>query len=372
VREDSKDAFVGAIQVDMGVLLGLASRAGVQLEDVVDMTRAQLTTGLSPAGTVPTADSAQGVAISQLPPTTAMGAQARGTEAIQARWPAGDEEEVSWAMIWEAEMQAAHGFARRGEPGEYKQAGSRGGRKADRAASSARQRGDTAHETDSEVLGDGAQSLSHSRGTQGRGAWANRVGSGEVQRAKPTDSPARVSWARVVASEGTARSEAQGLALSLPVKKGQGAKQAVQGAGDTGGKRLTTEPTPDIDVAVTPPGAQNTEQVRDRQPKRGRGNGTGRTVEVVGVGELSIDLPDEVLFEVLARVPTTELHRLLRQTVSRRFAGAIRNVFLEMASQAVRRACDLDEQGAVGNGPYEQAFKIRYIVPTFKLRSRAR
>jgi hypothetical protein len=33
-----------------------------------------------------------------------------------------------------------------------------------------------------------------------------------------------------------------------------------------------------------------------------------------------------------------------------------------MASQAVRRACELDEQGAVGDGAYEQAFKIRFIV----------
>jgi hypothetical protein len=43
VREGSRDAFGGAIQVDIGVLLRLASRAGIQLEDVVAMTRAQLT-----------------------------------------------------------------------------------------------------------------------------------------------------------------------------------------------------------------------------------------------------------------------------------------------------------------------------------------
>jgi hypothetical protein len=85
-------------------------------------------------------------------------------------------------------------------------------------------------------------------------------------------------------------------------------------------------------------------------------------VGVAGVGELLLDLPNEVLFKVLARVPITELRRLLRERVSRRFAAAIRNVFLEMASQAMRRACDLDEQGAVGDKAYEQSFKIRFIV----------
>jgi hypothetical protein len=76
------------------------------------------------------------------------------------------------------------------------------------------------------------------------------------------------------------------------------------------------------------------------------------------VGRLPLDLPEEVLFEVLACVPIMELGRLLRQ----RFVVAIKSVFLEMASQAVRRACDLNEQGAVGDSPYEQAFKIRFIV----------
>jgi hypothetical protein len=78
-------------------------------------------------------------------------------------------------------------------------------------------------------------------------------------------------------------------------------------------------------------------------------------------------LPDEVLFEVLARVPITELRKLLRQRVSRRFAAAIKRVFLEMASQAVRKACELDEQGAMGNSAYEQPSKIRFIVsaPSF-------
>jgi hypothetical protein len=106
------------------------------------------------------------------------------------------------------------------------------------------------------------------------------------------------------------------------------------------------------------PGASGAAQVKDRQPK----HGVGETVEVAEEDELPLDLPDEVLFEVLAGVPITELRKLLPQKVSRRFAAAIRRVFLEMASQAVRRACDLDEQGAVGDKEYEQVFKLRFIV----------
>jgi hypothetical protein len=114
------------------------------------------------------------------------------------------------------------------------------------------------------------------------------------------------------------------------------------------------------------PGAPGAAPVKDRQLKQGSRHGIGRTVEVAGEGELPLDLPDEVHM-VLARVSITELRRLLRQKVSRRFAAAIRSVFLEMASQAVMRACDLDEQGAVGDKAYEQAFKIRFIVsPPFK------
>lgn len=74
-------------------------------------------------------------------------------------------------------------------------------------------------------------------------------------------------------------------------------------------------------------------------------------MEVAEEDELPLDLPDEVLFEVLARVPIKELRRLLWQKVSRRFAAAIKIVFPEMASQAIRRACDLDEtRGCRGQG----------------------
>lgn len=62
----------GAVQIDIEVLLKLASRAGVQLKDMVAMTRAPLTSGLSSAGTLPIAGPDQRVAVSQLPPTTVM------------------------------------------------------------------------------------------------------------------------------------------------------------------------------------------------------------------------------------------------------------------------------------------------------------
>jgi hypothetical protein len=85
--------------------------------------------------------------------------------------------------------------------------------------------------------------------------------------------------------------------------------------------------------------------------------GQARQWEITGVGQLPLDLPNDVLFEILACVPILELGRLLRQKVSRRFVTAIRSVFLEMASQAVRRACELDKEGAVGDGPYKKPSK---------------
>jgi hypothetical protein len=129
MREEDKDAVNGAVEVDVGILLELASRAGIQLEDVVAMTRAQLTLGFLPTGILPTAGSASRVAILDAPPTTVMGAQALDVEVRSAQQSASGQKEVSWAMIWEAEVQAAHGAQKPtamgmpnneelGEPGE--------------------------------------------------------------------------------------------------------------------------------------------------------------------------------------------------------------------------------------------------------------
>jgi hypothetical protein len=109
-------------------------------------------------------------------------------------------------------------------------------------------------------------------------------------------------------------------------------------------------------------GMQKAAQILDGQLQQEQKEGGARTVEVAGEGELPLDLPDKVLFGVLARVPIIELHMLLRERVSSRFAAAIRKVFLEIASEAVRRACNLDEQGAVEDKAYEHAFKARFIV----------
>jgi hypothetical protein len=91
------------------VLLELASRAGIQPEEVVAMTRAQLTSGLLPAGILPSVGPAPRVEVPDLPPTTAMCAQALGMGVPSTQQSVGSEEDVSWAMIWVAEMQAAHG-----------------------------------------------------------------------------------------------------------------------------------------------------------------------------------------------------------------------------------------------------------------------
>jgi hypothetical protein len=58
-------------------------------------------------GTLPRAGPAQRVAVSQSPPTTVMCAQALSAEAIPARQPVRNEEDVSWDTVGEAERRVA-------------------------------------------------------------------------------------------------------------------------------------------------------------------------------------------------------------------------------------------------------------------------
>jgi hypothetical protein len=120
-------------------------------------------------------------------------------------------------------------------------------------------------------------------------------------------SQAEISWATVVAGRGAAYPEARGAARLRSVAEAQGVAREQKGAVDANGTLVTTGLTTGTDATVAPPGAQRTERPKDRQAKRGRGSGTGRTVEIAGVGELPLDLPDKILFEVLNRVPITEL-----------------------------------------------------------------
>jgi hypothetical protein len=308
-------------------------------------------------------------------PTTVMGAQALDMEVPSAQQSAGGKKEVSWAMIWKAGVQVAHGapepaamgMASGEEPGEPREAGDGGKERAARAASSTEQTKGMVHGVESGALGNDARLPSGSGKAPGKDARVAGIESVGAPMMEPMGSPAGVSWATVAAGRCAAQPNAKGGARLRTVVGAQGGEQEGKGAADAGGKLVTMGLAPRADGSEPTTGAPGAAQVKDRQPKQGRGHGIGRTVEVAGEGELPLDLPDEVLFEVLARVPITELCRLLRQKVSRRFAAAIRNVFPEMASQVVRRACDLDEQGAVGDKAYEQAFKIRFIVSALQL-----
>jgi hypothetical protein len=171
MREENMDAFSGAVEVGVGVLLELASRAGVQLEDIVAMTRAQLMSGLLPAGISPSAGPATGVAIPDLPSTTAVCAPALGMEGLSARQSTGGEEAVSWDMLWEAETRATHRACaptaamgsgeRQGEP---KGADDRGREGVAGVANRAEQARGAAHKVELRALGGGESSFSDRRG----------------------------------------------------------------------------------------------------------------------------------------------------------------------------------------------------------------
>jgi hypothetical protein len=188
MREGSRTACDGAVKVDIGVLLELAYRAGVQLEDVVAMTGAQLTSGLLPAGILPSVGPAPGVAILDSPSTTAVSAQAFGMGVLPAQQSGGGEEDGSWDMTWEEEIRTAHGASnfptmtmtgdRRGEP---KGAGDRGREGAARSAWE-EQTGDAAHKVESGALSGGVLSLSDRRCTQSPGVRVAGVGSVGAQR----------------------------------------------------------------------------------------------------------------------------------------------------------------------------------------------
>jgi hypothetical protein len=242
MREEDGDAFNGAVEVDVGVLLELASRAGIQLEDVVAMTRAQLTLGLLPTGILPTAGSASGVAVPDAPPTTVMGAQALDMEVPLAQQSAGGKRDVSWAMMWEAEMQAAHrvkepmamGRPSSEEPGEPREAGNGGREQAARAASGTEQTKGIVHGVESGALGD-ALLLSGSGEASGKDAQVTEVGSVGASRMEPVSSQAGVSWATVAAGRCATQPNAQGGARLRTMGGAQGVEQERKGAADAGG-----------------------------------------------------------------------------------------------------------------------------------------
>jgi hypothetical protein len=309
------------------------------------------------------------VAVPDAPPTTVMGAQALDMEVPSAQQSAGSKKEALWAMIWEAEVQAAHGVpepaavgtSSREGPGQPGEAGDGGREGAARTASSTEQTQGVVPGAELGALGNDALLPLRSGKARDTDARVAGVESAGALSTGPTGSQAGVSWAMVAAGQCAARPRAKGRAqLQIVVRAAW--EQDGKGAAGAGGKPTTRGLALGAAGSEPTPSALGSAQVKDQQPKQGRRHGVGETVKMAEEDKLPLDLPDEVLFEVLARVPITELRRLLRQRVSRGFAAAIRSVFLEIASQAVRRACDLDKQGAVGDKEYERAFKLRFII----------
>jgi hypothetical protein len=94
----------GAVEIDVGLLLTLASKAWLQLRDVVAMTGCQLTSELLPTGILPAAGPASGVVVSQSNPTTTMCAKALSAEGVPEQLPMDRLEGVPWEKVQEVEM----------------------------------------------------------------------------------------------------------------------------------------------------------------------------------------------------------------------------------------------------------------------------
>jgi hypothetical protein len=68
--------------------------------------------------------------------------------------------------------------------------------------------------------------------------------------------------------------------------------------------------------------------------------------ETPGGGELPVDLPGPLLFEVFSRIPILELRRLHEQRISPKFDAAIKAVLGQIALDALSEVLDLDRKGA--------------------------
>jgi hypothetical protein len=216
------------------------------------------------------------------------------------------------------------------------------------------------------------------------------VGSGGIQRTESKTKRQAVSWATVVAGETTPQQEVPGPTVMGNVKhepalvtrdfprslEGQTpVVQAAQGAdmGVAAAVRGVTPSTQDANVAGSP----ETDAPPDITKRAGACEPAGQWGDLWGEpsakrqreseqpnisgGELPLNLPGNILFKILARIPIPELRRLLRDRVSRRFSAAIKDVLVEIAIQAAREALALDEQGAMGQDAYDQAEKARLV-----------
>jgi hypothetical protein len=160
------------------------------------------------------------------------------------------------------------------------------------------------------------RSLFSGRENQGSTVRVAEVGRRGAQTTESEGSQAAISWAAVVAGREVVQTGAQRVAGIMPVVVAGKAGRGEQGVGDAGaadalGSSLVLAATAEVGTGVERLSAQGSRSIREGQPEQRRVNGIGQNVEVVGIGELPLDLPDEVLFEVLARVPITELRRLL-------------------------------------------------------------
>jgi len=75
-------------------------------------------------------------------------------------------------------------------------------------------------------------------------------------------------------------------------------------------------------------------------------SGEGEKKTDPGGGELPLDLPGPLLFEVFSRIPILELRRLHKQRISPKFDAAIKAVLGQIALDALSEVLDLDRKDA--------------------------
>jgi hypothetical protein len=232
--------------------------------------------------------------VSQLPPTTTMCAQALSAEEVPEQHPMDRPEGVPWEELQEVEMQMASGESEpsaTAEPSKRDTLPGTGGKGSARATEA----------TSGQQESPGALH----KGVQKSGTQDPQAMLLEPRGAEPWGSTLGVLWARVVVEGDTVGTASRGLA-SFPLERGRGTEKIKQVADAVRSGSLAARLSLEARVEDTWPGNQVGDPVQDRAPKEGSGTVPGRTRWGTRVGQLPLDLPDEVLFQVLARVPILE------------------------------------------------------------------
>lgn len=203
MKEGGRDPPIGAVEVDVGLLLELASRAGIGLGDVVAMTSAQLTPGFLHTGILSTAGSASRVAVPDAPPATATSGQAPDRD-VPPMWRQAGVRKGRGGMQY-GRRRWRRPMGRQGprvpsgaelvEPGEIKDAGKEGAV----VVSGAEHADGVAHGAELKALGSRAAPPASRVEDPGSSTRPTKRGPVDTPGTGPAEGRAGVSWAAVAA-----------------------------------------------------------------------------------------------------------------------------------------------------------------------------